>query len=134
MSTTPNLLLSHIAAAQNQKEVTANAGLDGLDEAFNSLVQITMSNADYTFATGAGSPFFANFFFQFIGANSAARSVNLPTGSGRFFGVQDKTTPAPSSTQGLTFKVGTHVASVSITDGLPHLLYSDGVGTIYLFI
>src|SRR5258708_15163329 len=96
MSTTPNLLLSHIAAAQNQKEVTANASADGLDEALNSNVQVTMLNADYTFATGAGSPFLSNMFFQFIGANSAARNVNLPPNA-KIFIVQDSTTPAPSS-------------------------------------
>ena len=32
MTTTPNLLLTHIVASQSQKEVTANAALDGLDE------------------------------------------------------------------------------------------------------
>lgn len=130
MSSTPNLLLAHIVASQNQKEVTANASADGLDEAMNSNVQITMVNADYTFATGAGCVFLSNMFFQFIGANSAARNVNLPPNA-KLFVVQDSTTPAPSSTQGLTFKVGTHVQSVTISDGNPHLLYSDGVGSVY---
>ena len=33
MTTTPNLLIDHIAASQAQKEVTANSAFDALDKA-----------------------------------------------------------------------------------------------------
>jgi hypothetical protein len=132
MSTTPNLLLSLIVASQNQKEVTANAGLVGLDEALNANVSVAMTDADYTFATGAGSLIFSNMFFIFTGAVYRARNVILPTGEARLFIIVNNTTGgSPLSQQTLTFKVGTFASTVSISDGNAHLLYSDGVGNIY---
>lgn len=56
MPTTPNLGLTHIEQNQSQKEVTANAAFDALDEAMNDTVDIdcsaggtiAVSSADYT--------------------------------------------------------------------------------------
>ncbi len=132
MSTTPNLLLSLIAASQNQKEVTANAGLVGLDDALNANTPVVMTDADYTFATGAGSLIFSNMFFLFSGPLSTTRNVILPTGEARLIIVNNGTSGgSPVAMQNLVFKVGTFAQTVTISDGNPHLIYSDGVGKVY---
>src|SRR5271169_1461564 len=109
MSTTPNLLLSHISASQDQKEVTANASADGLDEALCSNTVVAMSDADYTFATGAGTPFLSNIFFLFTGTISSSRHVILPSGSGRLFVIKSDVSSSPSVP--IIFKVGTGAAT-----------------------
>jgi hypothetical protein len=43
MTTTPNLLIDHIAANQAQKEVTANAAFDALDKALCQQTSIALS-------------------------------------------------------------------------------------------
>jgi hypothetical protein len=48
MTTTPNLLIEHIAANQAQKEVTANAAFDMLDKAACQLTSIALADADTT--------------------------------------------------------------------------------------
>jgi hypothetical protein len=130
MSSTPNLLLSHIAASQNQKEVTANTAFDGLDEGFNSGKTVVMTDADYTFAGGAGADFFSFFFFEFTGTITATRAVNLPTGSARLFAIVNGTTNSPTQ-EDLIVKVGTGTQTVTLSDGEAHLLWSDGVGNVW---
>lgn len=129
MSATPNLLLAHIAASQNQKEVTANNDFDGLDEALCSNTDIAMTDADYTFATGAGTPFLSNIFFKFSGTITSSRNVILPAGSARLFVVVSEVASSPLVP--LVFKVGTGAQAVDISDSNPHLLYSDGVNTVW---
>ncbi len=132
MSTTPNLLLALIAASQNQKEVTANAGLVGLDDALNANTLVTMTDADYTFATSAGSLIFSNMVFIIGGPLSTGRNVILPVGEARLIIVINGTSGgSPLAMQNLTFKVGTFAQTVVISDGNPHLIYSDGVGKVY---
>ena len=45
---TPNLAIPHIAAAQNQKEVTANDAFDRLDEAITGRLQLDFTSGDIT--------------------------------------------------------------------------------------
>ena len=45
---TPNLAIPHIAAAQNQKEVTANDAFDRLDEAITGRLQLDFAAGDVT--------------------------------------------------------------------------------------
>lgn len=126
MSTTPNLLLSHIAASQNQKEVTANADYDGLDTALCSYTSIAMTDADYTFATGAGSLGLSNMVFIFTGALTANRNVILPPNAKPYIVVN-----ATTGGHSLTFKLGTASHTVVISDSVHHLLHSDGVNSVY---
>lgn len=132
MSSTPNLLLSHIAAAQNQKEVTANADFDGLDEALCSNTSVAMSDADYVFATGAGTLGLSNMVFKFTGTLSATRNVTLPPNA-KLYVVKNGTTPggSPVAQQSLTFKAGTGANTVTISDTDYHLLYCDGGNNVY---
>jgi hypothetical protein len=46
--TTPNLAIPHIAASQNQKEVTANDAFDRLDEAITGRLQLDFASGDVT--------------------------------------------------------------------------------------
>lgn len=73
--TSPNLAVAHIVAAQNQKEVTANAAFDALDraitETFDANVtagNITLSSAEYRTALQVRA----------INATTAGRTVTLP--------------------------------------------------------
>lgn len=131
MGSTPNLLLSHIAASQNQKEVTANASADGLDEALCSNISIAMTDADYTFATGAGSPALSNMAFVFTGTLSTARHVILPPNAKLYVVKNGTTGGSPVVTESLIFKVGTGANTVTITDTLYHLIYCDGGNNVY---
>ena len=45
---TPNLAIPHIAASQNQKEVTANDASDRLDEAITGRLQLDFTSGDIT--------------------------------------------------------------------------------------
>ena len=47
----PNLAVTHVAAAQNQKEVTINDAVDALDNAMNRALSVAMADADLTLTT-----------------------------------------------------------------------------------
>jgi hypothetical protein len=52
MATTPNLLITHIETNQSQKEVTANEGLDILDEAVaGEFTHEFIADANYTLSS-----------------------------------------------------------------------------------
>ena len=133
MSTTPNLLISYIQASQNQKEVTANAAFLALEEALTDATSIAMTDTDYTFATGAGSVGLSNLVFAFTGALTATRNVIFPPNA-KLYVVLNSTSGAGSPltpTQSLTFKVGTGAATVTLDDTRYHILYCDGVNSVY---
>lgn len=72
---TPNLAIPHIAASQNQKEVTANDAFDALDNAMNRALSLAMADADLTLtATQANR----NGLIVLTGALTAPRTVTLP--------------------------------------------------------
>jgi hypothetical protein len=48
---TPNLAIPHIAAAQNQKEITANDAFDRLDEAITGRLTVDLAAGDVTLTT-----------------------------------------------------------------------------------
>jgi hypothetical protein len=132
MTSTPNLLIPFIAQSQNAKEVTCNSAILSLEEALTDNTAVAMSDADYTFATGAGCPFITNLFFKLSGALTAPRHVILPPNAKPFIVVNATTeSGSPLALNGLTFKVGTGAATVTISDGGCHLLYSDGVNSVY---
>ena len=115
---TPNLGLAHIAASQNQKEVTANAAFDGLDEALCGNEQIAMSDADLTLTPAQA---LAALVFVLTGALTAARNLILPA-SAKPYVVSNQTTGG----QTVTVKAsGAGVFAVP-PDGTYKLLYCDG--------
>jgi hypothetical protein len=124
MSTTPNLLIQHIAASQNQKEVTANTAFDLLDEAMNSQVSKALSGTTFTLPQADA---LQNFFFIFTGALTANNTITLPANK-KVYAVVNNTTGGFS----LIFKAGTGAATVTVSDvGVPHLIYCDGANTVY---
>jgi hypothetical protein len=124
MSTTPNLLISHIAASQNQKEVTANTGFDEFDEALCSLMSIAMTNVDYTFSA---SNFLYNFVFVFTGALTADRNI-IVTANKKPFVVSNQTTGGYN----LIVKVGSATSTVIVPpDSKYYIMYCDGTNSIH---
>jgi len=84
----PYILISHIAAAQDQKEVTANGAFDGIDAAINLKVGVPMTDADLTLTQlqlGGG------FLFVLTGTLTATRNVIVPTVN-RVFAIKNSTT------------------------------------------
>jgi len=75
--TTPNLAIPHVAASQNQKEVTINAGFDALDNATNREVVITFSDADVTLTADQAR---RNAVIRCTGTVTANRRLILPAG------------------------------------------------------
>lgn len=127
MSTTPNLLISLIATSQNNKEITANTAFDEFDEAQCANVVYVMTDANYVPASPA---VLYAIMLIFQGSLSATRTVTFPTGSGHMWIVVNDTIGSPAQ-QDLIFEVGTAAQTITIADGNPHLLYSDGVGKVY---
>src|SRR5579871_5873640 len=75
MTTTPNLLLTHIVASQSQKEVTANSAFDGLDEALCNPTVVAMSDADLTLTD---AQMLGNMYLSFTGTLTAALTITVP--------------------------------------------------------
>jgi hypothetical protein len=132
MSTTPNLLLSLIASNSASKEVQANAALVGLEAALTDSTSVVMTDANYTFATGAGSLGLSNLVFIFTGPLTATRNVILPPNA-KLYAVQNNTTltGSPAALESLVFKVGTGATTTTISDTNFHLIYCDGVNSVH---
>ena len=110
----PNLNITHVAAAQNQKEVTINDGLDALDAATQGLLSVdfTAGNVTLTDAQFRGA-------VAFVAANvSVARDLTVPQIK-RLFAVSNAAGAAT-----LTVKRGT--GAVDVAAGTAILLYADG--------
>lgn len=85
--TTPNLVITHVAASQNQKEVTINAALDALDNAANREVAITYADADITLTSDQAR---RNAVIRCTGSMTARRRLTLPAGR-RILCVENRT-------------------------------------------
>lgn len=85
---TPNLAITHVAAAQNQKEVTINEALDALDNAANREVGITYADADVTLTSDQAR---RNAVVRCTGSMTANRRLTLPAGR-RLLCVVNRTT------------------------------------------
>jgi len=131
MSTTPNLLISLISSNQASKEVTANSAFVALEAAMTDSAAITMTDADYTFATGAGSLGLSNLVFCFTGPLTTTRNAILPPNAKLYVIKNGTLAGSPAARQPLVFKVGTAATSVTITDANYHFIYSDGVDDVY---
>ena len=88
MTTTPNLLIDHIAAAQAQKEVTANTAFDALDKALCQFTSIALTDANLTLTD---AQMLGNMALKFSGTLTAARTVTVPARA-KFLYVENGTT------------------------------------------
>lgn len=73
----PNLAIGHVAASQNQKEVTINNAIDALDKAGNDAVDIDCSVGD-TVVTAAD--YRQHFLLRLTGSPAAAFTLTVPDG------------------------------------------------------
>lgn len=73
----PNLGITHVAAAQNQKEVTINDAIDRLDLATNDTVDVDCTAGN---TTVAASDYQQNFLLRLTGGPAADFTLTLPNG------------------------------------------------------
>lgn len=73
--TSPNLAVPHVAAAQNQKEVTINDATDALDNAMNRALAVDMADADRTLSAAEAH---RHGLITLDGTLTAPRSLTLP--------------------------------------------------------
>lgn len=71
----PNLAVTHVAAAQNQKEVTINDAVDALDNAMNHALSVAMADANLTLT---GTQANRNGLIILTGTLTAPRTLTLP--------------------------------------------------------
>jgi hypothetical protein len=121
---TPYLLISHIASAQTQKELTANEAFDFLDSAINAQVAFAMGDADITLSQIQAA---SGGVLQFTGALTADRFVNLPA-SNRAIIVRNGTTGGHNIIVQVTGGAG---ASVAVPNSIV-ALYCDGADVFAL--
>jgi len=117
MTTTPNLLIDHIAAAQAQKEVTANTAFDALDKALCQFTNIALADAALTLTD---AQMLGNMALKFTGALTAVRIITVPARAKLLF-VENATTGGFS----LTVKTPSGTASI-VGSGERKLLYCNG--------
>lgn len=120
----PNLGIVHIAAAQNQPEVTANGAVDALDNSINLDVQIPMADADTTLTQAQLA---SGGVIVLTGTLTANRKIIIPAVIGRLFVFQNATFGGFSLTV-QTSLMGTTV--VVPGSGNLVLLYSDGTNVM----
>jgi hypothetical protein len=71
----PNLAVTHVAAAQNQKEVTINDAVDALDNSMNRALSLPMADADLTLTSTQAN---RHGLVVLTGTLAAARILTLP--------------------------------------------------------
>jgi hypothetical protein len=119
---TPNLGISHIAASQNQKEVTANSAFDGLDNALCAGTSLAITNAGLTLTSAQAM---GNFAIVLTGALTAAANLIVPASrkpyliSNQTTGGYNVTVKTPSGT-GIAVAPGTNY----------QMLYCDGTNVL----
>jgi hypothetical protein len=116
LTTTPNLGLAHIAAGQNQKEVTANAALDGLDKALTDELAVSVSGGNETVTA---AELRQAIHLAISGVAVAGRTVTVPAMKRLFAATLDAV-----STESVAIVRG--AASFSLAPGEGGLFYADG--------
>lgn len=133
MSTSPNLLISHISSSQASKEVTANAAFDDLDLALTNEFIKNIMDADYSLADPTEAR--QNMVFVFTGALTADRHIVVPN-SPKLYIVSNQTTGSHNLIVETTsdafspFVIGSTV-TVTPTEGYA-ILYCDGINVVQI--
>lgn len=119
---TPSLALAHIAANQNQPEVTANDAFDGFDAAQNA--QVSFANADSTLSLSQAN-MASGMVFLITGALTGDRDVQVPA-IARFFVAKNNTTGGHNITVKTASGSGIAIAAA---DGYV-ILYCDATNVV----
>lgn len=120
---TPNLGIAHIAASQDQKEVTANSGLDALDGAVAGQASIDLTNN----ATPAASVVTPVMSIKLTGAQGADKTLTLPSKKHLYIVINACTGGFNS-----IIKCSGGGATVSLANGAVKLVYADGTDMVIL--
>jgi hypothetical protein len=119
---TPNLNLAHIVAAQDQKEVTANAAFDGLDEALCGHASFAMSDADLVLTSAQALGALA---FVLTGSLTAPRNLVVPVNAKPYV-------VANQTNQTVTIKTPSGAGVAVPADGSWRLTYCNGTDVVKL--
>jgi hypothetical protein len=114
----PNLAVTHVAAAQNQKEVTINDAVDALDNAMNRSLSVAMTDADLTLTTSQAN---RHGLIVLTGSLTAPRQVTLPA-KHRRLALRNGTTGGHEVTAGYAGGAST----VTVTPDSAALLVGNG--------
>jgi hypothetical protein len=119
---TPYLAIEHIAASQNQKEVTANGAFDALDAAMNAQASFAMSDADLALTQAQVA---SATCLVLTGALTVDHNVTVPA-IAREFAVKNST----SGGHNITVKTpsGSGI-SIAAADGFV-MLFCDGTNVV----
>ena len=117
MTTTPNLLIDHIAASQAQKEVTSNTAFDALDKALCQFSSIAIADANLTLTD---AQMLGNMALRFTGTLTAARTITVPARAKLLLAVN-----ATTGGYSLTIKTPSGT-SIPLGNGERKLLYCNG--------
>jgi hypothetical protein len=111
---TPNLAIAHIAASQNQKEVTANEAFDLLDRALTDRLDVDLSSGNVTLAS---AEFRRHLAFRATGLTQD-RDLTVPAIRRLFVVINPSAAP--------TVHVRRGASTVAIGPGAAFILYADG--------
>lgn len=122
MTQTPNLLITEIAANQNQKEVTANNAFIELEAAMTNLLAVTMTDADLILTATEGGQALGNIAFVFSGTLTANRNIIVPANKKAYFVINNTTgghnlVVKTSGGTGVTVAVATTPYTICYCDG-----------------
>ena len=110
----PHLQIGHITESQDNKETTANAAFDKLDNAMNGLLDLTVTG-DVTLTS---AQFTENQVFRLNGSSPGAFSLNVPAGTQRIFTIINST-----GSTALVDQAGSQAQSLE--DGRIGLFFAD---------
>jgi hypothetical protein len=111
--TSPNLAITHVAAAQNQKEVTVNDAINALDRALTEALAVDFTAGNVTLTDAQFRSAIA-----FVAHLSAPRDLTVPQ-IRRLFAVSNA-----AGAETLSVKRGT--TTIAVAAGAAILLYADG--------
>ena len=114
----PNLSITHVAAAQNQKEVTINDAVDALDNAMNRALSLAMADANVTLTADQAN---RNGLIVLTGTLTASRVLTLPANHRRL-AIRNAT----SGGQEVRAKYAGAGAEVTIVPGATVLVQGNG--------
>jgi hypothetical protein len=124
MSTTNNLLIALIASSQNNKYITANDAFEQLDDSVNSEASEAVGGLS-TFDLPQDD-YLNNGTFVFTGALTGNCTVTLPSNARRIICINSTT-----GGHDIILIVGSSTVTATLSDANAHLIYCDGVNSVW---
>lgn len=128
MSSTPNLSITEVAANQQQKETTINTAFIELEAALTNVLDITMTDADYTLGTGENGQALANLAFVFSGIITEQRNIFVPNNR-KLYLVMNATEASLGFDLNITTETGSGVV-IPCDAGQYTWVYCDGTNVV----